>query len=227
MNRRNLVWIAGAVLGLAITSQMLLGPIAGPGRGHHLAAYLPQEMPDYKVQEENLGATEFESNAVRETLRFDDYVYRTYARPGFRFSVYAAYWRPGQPARGLTGGHTPDTCWPLAGCILLGRKSEIQVQGVHRALMTAEWRRFRMQNGAITEVVFWHVVGREALHFDSQRPTHWLRDAVREVSAAGAEQYFIRITTDRTLAELERDPAFKTVVAKLGDLALSSPAITE
>ena len=179
-----------------------------------LALHVPAEILGWNVSGKLLAATEWQANLVQHALRFDDFVYRTYSRPGLSFSIYVAYWAPGKPARGLAGGHTPDTCWPLVGCQMLERRSEMKLVAGEHKLLDGEWRRFRMSGGTTTEVVWWHIVGGQVLHFDQWSLWRWLRDAVHELRVAGCEQYFVRITTAQPMSDVLTDPAFQAIIAR-------------
>jgi hypothetical protein len=156
-----------------------------------------------------LGQTELHSKATRDILRFDDYYHREFSQGSVKFSIYLAYWKPGQLARGIAGGHTPDTCWTSAGFKSIARRSEASLTG---SLPPGEWRRFQTPTGFATEVYFWHIVGGKVLHFDQESPLRWVRDAVTEITVRGAEQYFLRITTEQSFGELRTNPAFVSVI---------------
>ena len=49
----------------------------------------------WTVTEEDIGSKEVGFKQVRDTLHFDDYVYRRFAKGNMAFTVYAAYWGPG------------------------------------------------------------------------------------------------------------------------------------
>ena len=212
-------WVA-AVIAVTLIACVAMQTLTGEqraGLGRHLDQWI--KAPGWQSREESLGATEAVSSRIAEGLKFDDHVYRTFSKADIYFSVYIAYWSPGKPARGLVGEHTPDSCWPLHGCVPLERRSEFALYGDDVMLPRCEWRRFRMTDGSTTEVAFWHVVGGKVLHFDNHSPLRWLRAAAGELSVARREQYFVRITTrDGGFELLKNEVEFRNMLRNVGRL---------
>ncbi|MBW7896402.1 MAG: hypothetical protein H3C27_14940 [Opitutaceae bacterium] len=50
----------------------------------------------------------------------------------------------------------------------------------------------------------------------------WWRDTLHYAIEGSAEQYFIRLTSDRPFAEIESDPGFREVLGALAGLGLAS-----
>jgi hypothetical protein len=215
--------IALLILICALSARRLMQVDRGKEKPQHLAGLLPSHIEGWVVKDLPLGPTEATSAKVREVLKFDDYCHREFRRNTTSISVYAAYWKPGKPARGLVGEHTPDICWVTAGCELLAEFSEANVVLAGRRYRDAEWRRFRMQDGSITEVLFWHIAGKHVLHFDQSSPMRWFRDAWREISVSGREQYFIRLTSNRPILELIQEWEIGAILQELGNHTLAMP----
>jgi hypothetical protein len=215
--------IALLTLVCAMSARWLIQVDQGKEKPQHLAGLLPHHVEGWGVKDLPLGPTEATSANVREILKFDDHCHREFRRNATWISVYAAYWKPGKPARGLVGEHTPDVCWVTAGCELLAEVSEAQVVLAGRRYRDAEWRRFRMQDGSITEVLFWHIAGKQVLHFDQSSPIRWFRDAWREVSVSGKEQYFVRITSNRPILELIQEREIGAILRELADNTVAIP----
>ena len=73
------------------------------------------------------------------------------------------------------------------------------------------------------QVLFWHLVGGRLFRFEETQPIDWWNDALHQVIDPVGEQYFIRVSTNRTFEELASDPAFQQVMAGLGRLAIWAP----
>ena len=212
-----------ALLGISTLAQLTIGVPAVP-EANPIKSLNESKNGSWLVKDLPLGETERQTKVAQELLQFDDYIYSEYSSGNAKFTIYLAYWKPGRAARGLAGGHTPDTCWTAAGCKILDRISEISPDP---SLPPGEWRRFRMPGGTNAEVYFWHIVGGKVLHFDQESPIMWLRDAIREISVARSEQYFLRITTDGSFSDLVAMSSFRDVLKRVSQVVLPRTALNQ
>ena len=179
-----------------------------------LALHVPADNLGWTVRDELHAATEWrESDAGRAPL---ERLRRSHLQPAGRSvsRFTSPTGRPASRAQGFAGEQTPDNCWPVAGCHILERRSEMKLVAGERKLLDGEWRRFRMSGGTTTEVVWWHIVGGHFFHFEQWSPLRWLRDAVHELRLAGCNQYLVRITTAQPISDVLTDPAFQAIIAR-------------
>ena len=178
--------------------------------------------------DEPLGATEFMRSSVEKTLNYDDYINRVYQKSKQRFSLYVAYWSPGRMPVQKVASHTPDRCWTENGWTCLQLRSNERLTGSGVPLMPAQWRLFAPPgaNTVPEYVVYWHLVGGELYDYGDglnrrANPLKWWRDTVHFAVKGSAEQYFIRLTSDRPFDELNKDPGFQEILRALGKLGLA------
>jgi hypothetical protein len=227
---RKLFVSAGAlVLIMGIGVQLFFEREMLPGKGRHLARVLPMNLAGWSGQDAPLGANEAIQGAVQKTLQFDDIYFREFQSPQGVVSLYVAYWGPGKMPTQLVASHTPDRCWVENGWTCEQAKHQISLSGGDIALRPGEWRLFAAPNTQRLNVQFWHLVGDETYDYGerlNRMPSvwRWWRDAARQIFKAPAEQYFIRLTSDRPFSELREDPAFVALVRSLGQLGLQDRA---
>lgn len=193
-----------------------------PALPKNIAGWISRELP--------LGGTESVAGKARAVLNFNRYVYREYKRENRWISVYVAYWRPGQMPPHLVASHTPDQCWTSAGwkCDSFGRRS-VKPGGLRDKLKPAEWRVFRSPGGSSVHVLYWHVVGTNLYDYGGQRFNSvphvgaWMRGAWDHFRGRQAEQYFIRLTSNRPVEEVWNEPGFQQILAALAKLGLAEP----
>jgi hypothetical protein len=190
-----------------------------------LSTLLPAEFNGVSVQDLPLGPNEYVDGVAKEKMDYDDVIYRSYTTPHGSFSVYIGYWARGKRSPSHIAAHTPDRCWTLAGMTCLESKADYQVKGADSGLAQGHWRRFRTQGAGEIETVFWHVVGDG--FYDYGRRLHDYTPPMKRVSAVISElfsrkndQYFIRISSEKSLDDFSRDPAFIAVMAKVSQLGL-------
>jgi len=224
---------AFSIIGFGILALLVLlhfynpfGMEPQPGRGKHVADYVPEEAKGWSVTNQELGATESMKERSEQILDLDDFVYRNYSRAGGDefFEVYVAYWAPGKASILEVSSHTPDRCWTENGWTQLDQKHAVEKEIAGDSLLPAEWRAFEIQ-GNEQFVHYWHLVGGDSYQY-SQRsnafptPYTYVRDLLRSHMAGTGEQYFIRINTNIPFEELWYDPGFREVVAEVAELGL-------
>ena len=214
------------VLALAAGLQFRQGRSALPGKGLHLTQALPTNPTGWTGHEVPLGATEAVQRAAEKTLQFDDVYFREFNSPRGTVSLYAAYWGPGKMPTQLVASHTPDRCWTSAGWVCETMRHQTGMEGTHVILRAGEWRLFSAPNAPRLNVQFWHLVGSETYDYGerfNQVPSvwRWLRDAAKQVFRSPPEQYFIRLTSERSFDELKGDPGWEELLQALAKLGLS------
>lgn len=121
-----------------------------------LSELLPDYLDQWKVQDSPLGATEFDSTSVREILKYDDAILRTYEKGGVVVTVHVVYWKPDSGLMGENRSHSPDFCFPASGWIAAHAEYE-------KPLSVGTWRsspaQFRVftAGGSKIYMLFWHL----------------------------------------------------------------------
>lgn len=161
----------------------------------------------------------------RDTLETEYLAQRTYRKitPAgpLQFTVYLAYWRPGQTPVSQVASHTPDACWPGAGWTLasLGHaREQLQIQG--HALPTAEARFFRNKDYP-QYVWFWHLFGGRPIAY--QDPYAWdelLKIAWKYGFKRDGDQMFVRVSSNQPWAIVQNEPLVREVFAQLQPFGL-------
>jgi len=219
-----------ALLALAVGA-MMVGPAMAPSRSFHgaLQATFPTaaQLSEWKTQFLPVAESAEMQRAVAEMLNFDQAAFARYTQGSVEVSLYAAYWSPGKMSHRLIAGHTPDVCWVGAGWERVEarqtslRESGIRVgaglprQGgeaaaaapVERLALAGtpwEYRKFTVP-GRTEDVVFLHLVGGRAMSYGVQGAPPWY-SMFLDLAARGLrqreEQFFVRISGNRPLAEL-------------------------
>ena len=198
-------------------------------RPAHLNQFVADAPDGWRAREVPLGPDEFVEEQVEKILNFDEVVHREFSRGTVTFAVYAAYWGPGRMPTRLVASHTPDRCWTENGwtCLEMRFKEGRSVGAV--TLQPAEWRLFRSPAGDHTNVLFWHLVDGRAHDFGDRftqipDPVSWWKDAIGQAFRGSGEQYFVRVTSNVSFAEIWEDPAFQRVMRGLAELGLAEKA---
>lgn len=191
-----------------------------------LKEQVPLHATGWSGKDEPLGPTEFIETAVERNLNYDDVVNRIYASGGRIFGVYSAYWTPERMPVQKVASHTPDRCWTENGwrCQEYRKLRGLQING--REILPAYWRTFEPPGGGkLTHVMYWHLVGGEYQDRGEgfnlrQNPVDWWKDTVRYALQGSAEQYFIRITSDRPFEEIWDEAGVQEILAAVAEFGL-------
>ena len=228
MKRKPLFLIAAAVLLLSVVLQFRRAVVveAHP-RQDLLKDLLPASRPGWAMSDQPIADTPEMKRAVTEMLNFDEAVFRTYRHGNEQISIYVAYWRPGSMHPRLITQHIPDVCWPGAGWNMLqsGGTAAFDLPGNQRT-WAGQWRIFSAR-GTTEHVVYWHLLGGKLSGYaqgaNSKSAMYYLTlwDDIRQ---AQREQYFIRLSSNLSLAELEKSELVRTVMAALASLGLQQAA---
>jgi hypothetical protein len=191
--------------------------------------HFPLHPSGWQGRDEPLGPTEFVQGAVERNLNYDDVINRSYRNGVRNFGLYVAYWTPGRMPVQKVASHTPDRCWSENGWTCEELRSGERLPTGSGELKPAYWRLFRTPGASSAHqyVVYWHLVGGELYDYGSgfnQRPNpvQWWRETLHYAIKGSAEQYFIRLTSDRPFAEIKNDPGFQEVLAALAKLGLQA-----
>jgi hypothetical protein len=215
-----------AAVGVQFTN--MNGEVPSP-RPAHLNNFVQQAPEGWRARDVPLGPNEFLEGQVEKVLNFDEVVHREYSRGAVTFAVYAAYWGPGRMPTRLVASHTPDRCWTENGWTCLEMKFKEANNVGATALQPAEWRLFRSPAGDNTNVLFWHLVDGRIYDYGSRftqipDPVRWWKDAIHQAFRGSGEQYFVRVTSNVSFAEIWDEPGFQHVMRGLAELGLAEMA---
>ena len=158
-------------------------------------------------------------------LQTDNLAQRTYRRmlngKIAIFTVYLAYWQPGQSSVSQVSMHTPDACWPGSGwnpVEIPSRQESLAIKS--RLLPTAESRKFSSGKFA-QHVWFWHIYDGRPIDFKEPRSAaELLRHAWRYGFTNESDQLFARFSSNLTWDELREEPLLDEIFANLKPLGL-------
>lgn len=219
--------LGGMGLALAIGFQWIPARVPSPGKGRHLAGFLPATLTGWDSLAVPLGASEAGTAQVADVLRYDDVSFREYFHPGkTSFSLYVAYWNPGKMPVQLVASHTPDRCWVESGWKSLEANHRSVVRTSMGQLRPGQGRIFKAANGTVQHVLFWHLVGDELYDYGTRvsvvpSPWKWWSEVALGAISRPREQYFIRLSSERPLEELEQDQGFQELITRVGQLGLA------
>jgi hypothetical protein len=201
-----------------------------------LSAMAPVAVNGWEVREQPLGDTESLREQVQQILQFEQAFFRVYRRGGTDVGVYVAYWGADQEMHPMDAAtHSPDLCWINAGWREERHDYAYRLQdGVGQDLKIAQFRVFTMENGARQEVLFWHLMGGRlsgyalgpSSRWRARLPVLWDNKVNNLFGLRKREQFFIRISTNRTVEELVADPLWREIVAGLAPAGLLEEAAT-
>lgn len=165
----------------------------------------PEEIPGWTVQYLPIADTPEMQAKVDELLNFDEGIFAVYTKDSRKVSIYIAYWGPGRMPIKEIARHTPDVCWVNAGWKQTMRDvtADLRAQESDETIPHTENRIF-IANGITEHVAFWHLVGREIHSYGTGGRPPWhavIRDTLRWGANQRQEQFFIRISSNRSLPE--------------------------
>ena len=230
LRRWSVAAVAAAVLIVAIMRQAAAPREASTSIPQTSALAAPV-LPGWSCRTMPLAANPEQHLRTVRALGFAAYTFQEFRRDERWVSIYAAHWPTGYKEPHLVSSHTPDQCWTAAGwtCVATGSAERALAMEVDGWLPGA-WREFRTPEGRRIHVLFWHVVGTTAYTASSgslARIAHlgwWARAAIGD-GRCREPQYFVRIATNFSPAELARDSAWPHLAAALAEWGvISSPA---
>ena len=137
------------------------------------------------------------------------------------FTVYLAYWQPGQSSVSQVSMHTPDACWPGSGwdpVEVPSRREALQIPA--RELPVAESRKFTTGR-FFQNVWFWHIYDRKPIDFVEPRSAlELLRHAWHYGFTNESDQMFARFSSNLNWDQLKDEPLMQEIFRNLKPLGL-------
>lgn len=172
------------------------------------------DLPGWQLSFMPIADTPEMQKQVSEILNYDEAIYAIYRLGEFRVSVYLAYWKPGKVSVRAVARHTPDVCWTLAGWSCTHREGIAALPIGNLTAHDVEHRIFSL-NGQFEHVVFWHLVENDVISYHTGWRPPWYA-AVSEFCRWGnrfqQEQFFLRISSNRPLGELQKSEVMQRIV---------------
>lgn len=227
---KKLILILGA-LGLCsavgLRAYFGLVPPPEPTLERELGEIFPEELPGWSVKEMDMANSPEAAARVSDFLNFDDSVFRIYTNGQTMIGLYIAYWKPGKVSYRWAGAHTPDTCWVQAGWERKDREFAIPFHHGDTRFEPAEFGVYEKDNTS-QNVYFWHLVGGDAFRYD-QVGNHNIFGSLVDVREYGLnlreEQFFIRVSSNRTVDELKELPGFSKILEGLAEIGLKEDSV--
>lgn len=217
------VGIVTLFLVLGIQTYFVLVPPPEPGFAGNLAEVLPDKLPGWKIQDLEIADTPEASARVSRFLNFDDAVFRAFVNQNAEVGLYIAYWSPGKASYRWAGAHTPDTCWVLNGWKCAKREYSIPFQHGSIQFQPAEYGIYETETDR-QNVYFWHLVGNQAYAYKQQGVPN-VFSALIDVRNHGLnlrkEQFFIRLSSNKTIDQLKQIDGFSEILDSLANLGLA------
>jgi len=225
--KKLLTLLAGLTLILAVAFVIYaqFQPEAEPRYENQIADMLPSDLDGWTVNDLDLGPTESITEASKNILRLDDFVYRNFRQGDLNFSVYVAYWRPGKMPLRLVQQHTPDRCWLENGWSCSDRDWNVIKAGPQGELPPAQWGIYEIRDNE-TYTYFWHFVDGEAYwpEVGTIRTRTSILNFFKEFFTFGLElkreQIFIRINSNQPFERVWDTRGFQKVIESLEPFGL-------
>jgi len=191
-----------------------------------LAEIIPSELSGWQIKDMDMAESPESSVRIANFLNFDDAIFRLFKTDDTFVGLYIAYWSPGKTSYRWAGTHTPDTCWVQNGWTCMRREYSIPFQHEAAAFEPAEFGIYE-KNGLSQNVYFWHLVGGSAFGYE-QQGGHNIFGALIDIKHHGLdlrqEQFFIRLSSNKTIEELNRMPEFSSILDGLSAIGLAAKA---
>lgn len=187
-----------------------------------LAKVFPQQLTGWQVKDMDMADSPEMIARVTKFLKFDDAIFRVYEKGDTFVGLYVAYWKPGTASYRWAGAHTPDTCWVQNGWFCTKRNHKVPFKHGNSSFQPAEFGIYQ-KKGSSQQVYFWHLVGGEAMTY-KQHDSHNIWGALVDVREHGfdlrQEQFFIRLSSNKSLSVLKQDPEFSNILDGLLTIGL-------
>ncbi len=223
--KKSLLIIAAAILLSALSLRAYFALIPPPEASLEapIATIVPEVLNGWTIRDLDMAESPESSARISEFLNFDDALFRVFERGDTFIGLYIAYWTPGKASYRWAGAHTPDTCWVLNGWTCLEREYSIPFAHEATTFQPAEFGVY-VKDGSAQNVYFWHLVGGEAFGYE-QQGTPNIFAALIDIQKHGLnlreEQFFIRLSSNKTLDELKRMEGFDAILDSLSELGLA------
>lgn len=218
-----LISIGVLLLGaIGLVTFTALQPKPTPTLTQPLAELLPKEIAGWTVKDQPIAETQEMKKAVGELLNYDDALSRTYSQGDTSIAVYVAYWKPGKMSPRLVAGHTPDVCWVNNGWRCTNRDFEHQINISAPSIHIAQAGTYET-SGKIQNVLFWHLHQNRLVAYNTGGQPPWW-SSISDIWNRGlnqrGEQFFIRISSNLAIEEIETSEVFQLALQALGPVAL-------
>ncbi len=223
--KKILLILAAAVLvtGLSLRAYFIFVPPPEPTLHRALAEIVPQDLDGWTIKDLDMAESPESSARISDFLNFDDALFRVFQKGDTFIGLYIAYWTPGKASYRWAGAHTPDTCWVQNGWSCVDRKYSIPFKHQKTAFQPAEFGVYT-KDGSEQNVYFWHLVGGESFGY-KQQDGHNIFAALIDIKTHGLnlrdEQFFIRLSSNKTIDQLKQMRGFDAILDSLSEVGLA------
>jgi hypothetical protein len=209
---------------VALRAYFSLVPPPEPTLTQPLSKIMPSKLSGWQIEDHDMAESEEASSRISDFLNFDDAIFRTYKNGDTQIGLYIAYWTPGKASYRWAGAHTPDTCWVQNGWSRSERKYSVPFKYENEAFEPAEFGVYHKKS-TVQKVYFWHLVGGEAYSY-KQQGGHNLFSSLIDIKNHGLnlrkEQFFVRLSSNKDLAELKNNAAYSEILTALLKLGMDN-----
>lgn len=223
---KKIILISGFIIlftALGLRGYFTFVPPPEPTLHEQLANIVPAELPGWKIRDMDMADSPESSARITDFLNFDDALFRVFEKGDTFVGLYIAYWTPGKASYRWAGAHTPDTCWVQNGWTRTDREHSIPFRAESTAFEPAEFGVYEKAGNA-QKVYFWHLVGGEAFGYE-QQGGHNIFAALIDIKQHGLnlrqEQFFIRLSSNKSVETLKQMEGFNDILESLKDLGLN------
>ena len=210
-------------VGLSLRAYFTFVPPPEPTLFEPLAEIVPNSISGWRIEDMDMADSPESSARITDFLNFDDALFRVFRKGDAFIGLYIAYWTPGKASYRWAGAHTPDTCWVQNGWTCTNREFSIPFSFGDTTFQPAEFGVYE-KDGQSQNVYFWHLVGGQAFGYE-QEGGHNIFGALIDVKNHGLnlrqEQFFIRLSSNKTLDELLKIDGFTDILDSLGTIRLA------
>ena len=214
--------IATLLIALGLRAYFLFVPPPEPTLHKALSIIVPSELPGWRIKDMDMAESPESSARITDFLNFDDAIFRVFEKGDTFVGLYIAYWTPGKASYRWAGAHTPDTCWVVNGWSRDDREYSVPFQHDGQALEPAEFGIYS-KSGQAQQVYFWHLVGGKA-HGYAQKEVPNIFGALLDIKNHGLnlrqEQFFVRLSSNKSLDELRQQNGFDQILDALLKLGM-------
>lgn len=201
-----------------------LTPPPEPAFKEILAEVIPSKLPGWEIQDLAIADTPESSVRILDFLKFDDAIFRSFTKNSAKVGLYVAYWSPGKASYRWAGAHTPDTCWIQIGWECTKREYSVPFQHGDIPFQPAEFGVYETKTEK-QNVYFWHLVGNESYAY-KQQGGHNIFAALTDIRHHGLnlrkEQFFIRLSSNKTIDQLKQIDGFSKILDSLAQIGLAN-----
>ena len=212
---------------LGIKLYFVFSPTPPTSLNQPISNIIPKNIEGWSYTDYDLATSEESSDRITSFLNLDDSIYRVYTKGDIRVGVYVAYWTPGKVSYRWAGAHTPDTCWVVNGWTRLDREYSIPFKVNQIELKNAEFGIYK-KDRTVENVYFWHLVGGEPFGY-AQKEVPNIFGSLIDIQKYGLnlrqEQFFIRLSSNKNLEDLEATEGFKSIIKGISQLSLSKTEV--